>query len=797
MKKSLSIILSASIAFSMFSSIAFGANIAKSSADFTDLQNLDAASKIKFDALISAGIFDGVGDSTFGLKDKMNRAQFAKAAALIFGLPVDPSLQMSSFSDVLADDPANGYALPYIEALKKANLTDGFAANLYYPAGEVTKEQLAAFLIRGLNKEAEAKAIQGVSDNSVSDWAKGYAALAIQLKLMEDAVDGTFGGTSAATRELLVTSSYEAKQQYVPVSGDNKNEEEAVGSLPGEGQLLAVDMPSYALTANTQAQVKGILQEKTSSGWQLGASIKLTNTSSSTVRIPDYELRLKASDGTVYTLKASSDKPVSIAPQSKVELSYMTEVDKNTDFQLTNLLWVDVDDEVYPKQETILADAPIDSIVWHGASASIQDPSLMGAWGAAFTIPGETSALQYTASNVTKQFTGQAPTYNIQLRVKNTENYATTVPDFTLSGKAEGRSFIGKRIEQSAPTLNPGEQKYINYAIAAEPDAQLSAFYVLSTHSFLKQGMNAPIQFYTGRLGVNLPSPVQSGAGLPQYEMGKPIAIDALSKTVNPQMEVALQDLDWFENDGQSYKTAVAKIKFTNKSDNTIPVPQVGAEIVSPNGTSYDGTGIASTVKDVLPGIGAVGTYTFIVPKSEEANQYTLRLMEQQGQQVQQGQAAGQQAEQAQTQPTYKMPIAQVNVTMKTLNQIGKVYSFYPYELTMDNFNITNYAAKNGVTNSYGYSYKLEMGLDIKTTDAVLADPSNPKLLFQLEGPDGKLLGSKTYSLGGENRLMSGNQSVMFDNAGDTLESPVSTKVYEVVSTPYGDARRLLATLKD
>jgi hypothetical protein len=29
------------------------------------------------------------------------------------------------------------------------------------------------------------------------------------------------------------------------------------------------------------------------------------------------------------------------------------------------------------------------------------------------------------------------------------------------------------------------------------------------------------------------------------------------------------------------------------------------------------------------------------------------------------------------------------------------------------------------------------------------------------------------------------------------LEAPVSIKVYEVVSTPYGDARRLLTTLKN
>ncbi|OXM86377.1 S-layer homology domain-containing protein [Paenibacillus rigui] len=228
MKKSLSTILSLAMAFSMFSSVAFGEEAKKSSADFSDLKDLDAATKAKFDEMISAGVFDGVKEGTFGLKDKMNRAQFAKVAALIFKLQVDSSLKTSSFTDVKADDPANGYALPYIEAVKKAGITDGYAPGEFNPAGEVTKEQLATFLIRGLNKDAEGKATPGVSDKTVSDWAKGYVALALQLKLLSSGTDGTFGGTSAATRDLLVLGSYEAKQQY---KGPAFNGKYAIASL--------------------------------------------------------------------------------------------------------------------------------------------------------------------------------------------------------------------------------------------------------------------------------------------------------------------------------------------------------------------------------------------------------------------------------------------------------------------------------------------------------------------------------------------------------------------------------------
>lgn len=224
MKKTLSVVLTSAMALSMFSSIAFG----KTSADFTDLKDLDAATKAKFDAMISAEIFDGVSDTTFGLKEEMNRAQFAKVAALIMGLDVNKDLKTSSFTDVSVTDAANGYALPYIEALKTANVTDGYAEGQYNPAGKVTKEQLATFLVRVLGKDAEAKGLTG-TDKTVSGWAQGYVTEALALKLLSNNADGTFGGMVNATRDLLVSGAYEAKQQYVPAGKVSVTEAKATG----------------------------------------------------------------------------------------------------------------------------------------------------------------------------------------------------------------------------------------------------------------------------------------------------------------------------------------------------------------------------------------------------------------------------------------------------------------------------------------------------------------------------------------------------------------------------------------
>ncbi|KQX58712.1 S-layer homology domain-containing protein [Paenibacillus sp. Root444D2] len=185
----------------------------KSVDDFKDLKDLPQDVKDKLDSLIKGGVFNGLTEDTFGLDAEMNRAQFAKVAGIIFKLTIDETLKSSTFTDVRSDDPANSYALPYIEALKKAGLTNGYDAEgkTYKPSGAVSRQELAAFLIRGLGLEEDAKKATPVSDNTVDDWAKGYVALALEKKLMTNQEDGKFSGSKSATRKMLALASYEAK----------------------------------------------------------------------------------------------------------------------------------------------------------------------------------------------------------------------------------------------------------------------------------------------------------------------------------------------------------------------------------------------------------------------------------------------------------------------------------------------------------------------------------------------------------------------------------------------------------
>ncbi|MGG1520080.1 S-layer homology domain-containing protein, partial [Paenibacillus oryzisoli] len=253
--------------------------------------DLDAATKAKFDAMISAGIFDGVSDTTFGLKDEMNRAQFAKVAALIMGLDINKDLQTSSFTDVSVSDPANGYALPYIEALKTAGVTDGYAEGMYNPAGKVTKEQLATFLVRVLGKDAEAKALTG-TDATVSGWAQGYVAEALALKVLSNNEDGTFGGMSNATRDLLVTGAYEAKQQYVPAGAVSMTEAKATGA---QKVTVSFNKP-VDTTKAVVALTKGSAAVNTTTAWSEDKKSAVLTLTDSKVSEGEYTATLSGLD---------------------------------------------------------------------------------------------------------------------------------------------------------------------------------------------------------------------------------------------------------------------------------------------------------------------------------------------------------------------------------------------------------------------------------------------------------------------------------------------------------------------
>lgn len=210
MKKSLSVILSTTMALSAFSTAA----LAATSKDFSDLDKLSAADKVIFDKLIEDGIFLGVGEGKFGVDEAMKRDQFAVAIVKAFGLTADATT--STFPDVKEDAPE----LRFIEAAYKAGIANGNKDGTFNPKGEVSVQELAVFLVGALGPKykEEARAATG-NHEGVAPWAQGYVTTALKYNLLAVDVEEGFDGFAAATRYQLAKGVAAAQAKYAE---DNK-----------------------------------------------------------------------------------------------------------------------------------------------------------------------------------------------------------------------------------------------------------------------------------------------------------------------------------------------------------------------------------------------------------------------------------------------------------------------------------------------------------------------------------------------------------------------------------------------
>ncbi|MDR6549123.1 S-layer homology domain-containing protein [Paenibacillus qinlingensis] len=206
MKRHLTVLTSAVLAFTLLTSTAFAAEpvqgttapavsvaASKTTADFKDLASLEAGLKTQIDALLALGYMDGKGD-TFDIVGQMTRAEAAKLAAKVFKLAVDEKA-VSTFTDVSAEDGAAAWAIPFIEAAKAKGLVDGVADGAFAPNEPVTIGQLAAILVRGFGKASEVK--------ETDPWFNGYLEVA-----KGNGVDLGLDGAKKATRGDLVAAAY-------------------------------------------------------------------------------------------------------------------------------------------------------------------------------------------------------------------------------------------------------------------------------------------------------------------------------------------------------------------------------------------------------------------------------------------------------------------------------------------------------------------------------------------------------------------------------------------------------------
>ena len=195
MKKSLSLLLAIALVFSMIGSLAYAAD--------------DLTAQQKFDALKAKGIFAGLADGSAGLDQNMNRAQFARVAALILGLDGIGLPDTKVVTEAPFDDtPLGAWYIEEVAAVKEAELMIGNGDGTFNPTGDIQVQELAVVVSKLLNlEEVEGAEVEG---------AAAYAGPYIQA-LLDAGVTYPTNYTEAAKRELLVNLAFVADAKVNPV----------------------------------------------------------------------------------------------------------------------------------------------------------------------------------------------------------------------------------------------------------------------------------------------------------------------------------------------------------------------------------------------------------------------------------------------------------------------------------------------------------------------------------------------------------------------------------------------------
>jgi hypothetical protein len=566
-------------------------------------------------------------------------------------------------------------------------------------------------------------------------------------------------------KQSLVIFILSAALLIIPSAAFRATAEEAVSLSPG-----AV---GYHLTDSIKVEVKSILNEQTIEGTRLAAAIRLYNEGASLDRVPDYEVRVKSKEGIVYILRPSAANAKNIQPRATVELSYMIMVDRYDTFTLSEISWLEVDEYVYPKQEKHILSIPVSSMEWKGQNGSLADPAANKKWGELFTLPILSSSIEFLPVSLVQQNTPQGISTIVGLLAMNKSNSKKLIPDFHIDGKTDKKVYIGKRLDQETGALGPGEQRYLYYSIPMGNMSELTSLNIVSQEDYMVDD-KTKTSFSIGRLNIALPSGSSVISYMNQlvpYQWNKPIRFDPLNKLIQPGVDISMVDLHLHESSGGGFKAAVAKFKLQNKSNNPLPVPHFQAVLMNNSGSKYTGTMQHTEVETLIPNVSYIIYVSFILPGTETGSSLVMDILD--------GQS-----------------VAPINVSIAAFKtQVredtdGKTLAFYPFRVSVNEWTL----GYNYIQSNRTYTYNVILDLDISLQEEAVVDNSFSKLRVEVVDIKGKIMSSKALSFTGDNRLVSGKQTFSFSL--DRLESLLFLNVYETIDTPFGEAKRLIQTLK-
>ncbi|WP_028553105.1 S-layer homology domain-containing protein [Paenibacillus sp. UNC451MF] len=163
-------------------------------------------SKADVELLANKLVVDGATDTAFQPDRNITRAEFA--ALVVRSLGLSSATATSNFTDVKSD----AWYASTVATAAKAGIIDGYEDKTFRPDAQITREELAAMVIRAMNYADIAtnvtdpqSVLSKFKDSNKIVWAQKEIAAAINAGLINGMTDDTIGSASQATRAQSAT----------------------------------------------------------------------------------------------------------------------------------------------------------------------------------------------------------------------------------------------------------------------------------------------------------------------------------------------------------------------------------------------------------------------------------------------------------------------------------------------------------------------------------------------------------------------------------------------------------------
>ncbi|TDF98654.1 S-layer homology domain-containing protein [Paenibacillus piri] len=163
--------------------------------DFADIKGHWAAASVR--DLVKLGAINGYPDKTFKPNNNITRAEFVTVIVKAFHLKSEDGKNFA--------DASSHWAKSAIATAASLGVVNGYSEKAFGPDDLITREQMAAIVIRAAQIDSADKNISFSDSETVSDWARTAIAAAAAKGLINGYEDGTVKSKANSTRAEAVT----------------------------------------------------------------------------------------------------------------------------------------------------------------------------------------------------------------------------------------------------------------------------------------------------------------------------------------------------------------------------------------------------------------------------------------------------------------------------------------------------------------------------------------------------------------------------------------------------------------